>query len=54
MYLFYNLLAMFIFGTIGLFVRNAQLPSALLALIRTCIGAMILGLILLSRRKNKH
>lgn len=52
MYLFYNLLAMFIFGTIGLFVRNAQLPSALLALIRTCIGAMILGMILLCRRKK--
>lgn len=52
MYLFYNLLAMFIFGTIGLFVRNAQLSSALLALVRTCIGACMLGVMLLVTKKK--
>ena len=34
--------AMFIFGTIGIFVRNIQLPSSLIAITRGIIGTLFL------------
>ena len=36
--------AMTVFGTLGLFVRNIQLPSAEVALYRAVLAAMLLGL----------
>ena len=36
------ILAMFIFGTIGLFVRNISLPSSVIALVRGVIGTLFL------------
>ena len=48
------LLAMAIFGTIGLFVKFITLPSALIALCRGIIGTLfLLGVLtLLGRRLN--
>jgi len=46
------ILAMAIFGTIGLFVRLIPLPSSMIALVRAAMGAVfLLGMILLQKRK---
>lgn len=46
------ILSMLIFGTIGLFVRYAPLPSSLLALVRGYIGSLFLaGFLLITHRK---
>lgn len=46
------ILSMLIFGSIGLFVRMAPLPSALIALCRGVIGALVILLVgLVARRK---
>ena len=43
---------MFIFGTIGLFVRAIPLPSSIIALVRAIIGtAFLLGMIRLKGQK---
>ena len=34
--------SMFIFGTIGIFVRNIGLPSSLIALVRSVVGLLFL------------
>lgn len=47
-----NLVAMLIFGTIGLFVKQLTMPSATLALLRTFIGAIVLGIAILVRKKK--
>ena len=52
LYQFYQLAAMLIFGTIPLFVRSAGVSSALLALLRTMIGACVLGLVLLGKHRH--
>lgn len=45
-------LAMFIFGTIGIFVRHVALPSSVIALVRGSIGMLfLLMVVLLSRKK---
>ena len=45
-------LSMFIFGTIGLFVRMISLPSSMIALVRALIGTLfLLGLLLLKKQK---
>ena len=43
---------MFIFGTIGLFVRNIALPSSIIALVRGVIGMSFL-LLIISLQKKK-
>ena len=43
-------LSMFIYGTIGLFVRYIPLPSSVIALARGVIGSLFLVLVLLFRR----
>ena len=44
--------AMFIFGTIGLFVRSVSLPSSVIALVRGVIGAaFLLGVIAVRRTR---
>ena len=43
-------LSMFIYGTIGLFVRYIPLPSSVIALARGVIGSLFLVLVLLLRR----
>ncbi len=46
------ILAMAIFGTIGLFVRMIPLPSSMIALVRAAIGSLfLLAMILLQKRK---
>ena len=45
------LLAMTIFGTIGLFVRLIDLPSEIIALARGCIGSIFLFLVLTFLRR---
>ena len=46
------ILAMAIFGTIGLFVRLIPLPSSMIALVRAAMGALfLLGMILSQKRK---
>lgn len=52
--LYDNMIAMLIFGTIGLFVKSAGVPSALLAWLRTLIGAIILGAVLWFQKKPIH
>lgn len=43
---------MFIFGTMGLFVRGIELPSSVIALVRAAIGTLVLlGMIRLKRRR---
>lgn len=44
------LCAMFLFGTLGLFVRKANASSDVLAFLRTLIGAAFLGIILLFQK----
>ena len=45
-------LSMFIFGTIGLFVRNIPLPSSLIALVRAAVGTLFLLMLLLLRHEK--
>lgn len=47
-----NIIAMLIFGTIGLFAKEAAVSSGLLALLRTAIGAIMLGMVLLIRHQH--
>ena len=44
--------SMFIFGTIGLFVRSTPLPSSLIAMVRGIAGLLFLLLVLLCRRSR--
>ncbi|MBQ7868584.1 MAG: DMT family transporter [Clostridia bacterium] len=45
-------LSMFIFGTIGLFVRMIPLPSSMIALVRALIGTLfLLGVLLVKKQK---
>ena len=44
--------SMFLFGTIGLFVRQIPLPSSIIALVRAAIGMLFLMLVLLMQRKR--
>jgi len=45
-------LSMFIFGTIGLFVRMIPLPSSLIAFVRAAVGTLfLLGVMLLAKQK---
>lgn len=44
--------AMFIFGTIGLFVRLLPLPSSVIAMCRGAIGALVLIIITLLQRRR--
>lgn len=45
-------LSMFIFGTIGLFVRNIPLPSSVIALVRAFVGTLFLVVLLLAKRER--
>lgn len=54
MALLQNILAMVIFGTIGLFVKEIPLSSPMIAFLRTCIGALVLGGLLLLRHQKVH
>lgn len=54
MALLYNIIAMLIFGTIGLFAKEASISSGLLAFLRTVIGAMMMGFVLLIRHQKIH
>jgi len=45
-------LSMFIFGTIGLFVRGIPLPSSMIALVRACVGTLFLLVVLLVRKQK--
>lgn len=45
-------LSMFIFGTIGLFVRNIPLPSSVIALVRAFVGTLFLLVLLLAKREK--
>lgn len=44
--------AMFLFGTIGLFVRNIDLPSSVIALVRAIIGTLFLIILLIGMKKK--
>ena len=44
--------AMFIFGTIGLFVRNIALPSSVIALVRGTVGMLFLVGVILIRKTS--
>ncbi|MCR0348766.1 EamA/RhaT family transporter [Erysipelotrichaceae bacterium AF15-26LB] len=44
--------AMFLFGTLGLFVRQAEVTSEVLACLRTLIGAVFLGGVLLFQKQR--
>ena len=48
------LLSMLIFGTIGIFVKLVGLPSSVIALLRSAIGAGLLAAFLLAGRKPLH
>ena len=45
-------ISMFLFGTIGVFVRHIALPSALIALVRGAVGMLFLLLVLTLRRRK--
>lgn len=45
-------LAMFIFGTIGIFVRHVALPSSVIALVRGSIGMLFLLMVVLFSRQK--
>ena len=45
-------LSMFIFGTIGLFIRNIPLPSSVIALVRAFVGTLFLVVLLLAKRER--
>ena len=44
--------AMVVFGTVGLFVRNINMPSSVIAFIRGAVGALFLILFCLITRKK--
>ena len=44
--------AMFVFGTIGLFVRSIALPSSIIALVRGIVGAAFLLVVITVRRQR--
>ena len=44
--------AMVVFGTIGLFVRNIDMPSSIIAFIRGSVGALFLILFCLMTKKK--
>ncbi len=46
------ILSMFLFGTIGLFVRLIPLPSSLIALIRAAVGTVFLLLVMFVKRQK--
>lgn len=48
-----NITAMLIFGSIGLFVRNIELASSQIALVRGFVGAFILFIAMVCLHKNK-
>lgn len=48
------LLSMFLFGTIGLFVRQIPLPSSVIALVRAAVGTLFLLLVLMIRRQKPN
>lgn len=48
------LLSMLIFGTIGIFVEMIPLPSSVIALARSGIGAALLALVMLEAKKPLH
>lgn len=50
---FKNITAMLIFGSIGLFVRNIELASSQIALVRGFVGAFILFIAMIYLHKNK-
>lgn len=45
-------LSMFLFGTIGVFVRSISLPSSLIALVRGVVGMLFLLAVILLRRSR--
>ena len=50
------IVSMAVFGTIGLFVRNINLPSGEIALYRAVLAALLIGIFLLTENsiyKNK-
>ena len=49
-----ELLSMLIFGTIGIFVEMIPLPSSVIALARSGIGAALLALVMLAAKKPLH
>ena len=49
---FQMITAMTIFGTVGLFVRWISLPSAMIALVRGCIGMLFLLLVMAVRKMS--
>lgn len=48
----YFILSMIIFGTIGIFVRNIEMPSSMIAFVRGIIGSLLLGIILIFRKQS--
>lgn len=46
------ILSMFIYGTIGVFVRYIPLPSSLIAMVRGLLGAPFLLLVMLAQKKR--
>ena len=44
--------SMFIFGTIGIFVRYVPLPSSVLALVRGFVGSIFVFLFLMLRKSS--
>ena len=46
------MLAMFIFGTIGLFVRYIPLPSAVIAMVRGFVGAIFLYVLIKAKKQS--
>lgn len=48
------ILSMFIFGTIGIFVRSVQVPSSILACARGFIGGLFLIAFMIATRKPFH
>ena len=46
------ILAMLIFGTIGIFVSKTDLPSSVIAMFRAAIGAVFIGIVMLIKRRK--
>ena len=46
------ILSMFIYGTIGVFVRYIPLPSSLIAMVRRLLGTPFLLLVMLAQKKR--
>lgn len=49
---FYFILAMFIYGTIGLFIKSINLPSSVISMLRGAVGAPFLLLIMLIKHQK--